>query len=306
MRHISELIPSTGIPAASGLERGVSLAPLTTWRIGGPAELFWEADAERLPEVLAWCHNHEVPVRFLGRGSNVLIDDAGLSGLVISTRKLMKRIWFEDGLIHAEAGVTMPVLSRFAASLGYGGYEYLIGIPGSVGAGIAINAGLTAKGRREIADVLVNVDLLDAQGKLLREDAVQLEMGYRCSNIGWRGLVVTAARFKPTYEASAEDITHRTAEHLAERRRKQPLTKHTAGSTFKQPEGGKAAGWYIETAGMKGARVGDAVVSELHANWIVNEGSATSRDVRDLMNQIVERVFEVHGVELKPEVMFLP
>lgn len=287
------------------IQNNVLLAPYTTWKIGGPAAWFWEPDEKRLPEVLQTCYEQGIKVCFLGRGSNVLIDDAGLDGLVICTKRTLQQIKVdEDGIITAQAGVPMPKLSNFASKLGYGGYEYLIGIPGSIGAGIAINAGLTAHGRREIGDVLIDVQLMDRKGSIFSEKAEELALGYRCSNIPDRELFVLSARFKATYEATAEEIRDKTVQHLKERRRKQPLSKATAGSTFKQPKGGRAAGWYIDEAGLKGYQIGGAKVSEKHANWIENTGNATSADVLNLMSYITEQVNRKFNIHLEKEVRY--
>jgi UDP-N-acetylmuramate dehydrogenase len=283
----------------------VQLASYTTWKIGGPATYFWEPDAEQLPEVLSFCKINNIKVYFLGRGSNVLISSKGLEGLVICTKRSFQEIVVgDDGIIMAQGGVPMPKLSSFASKLGYGGYEYLIGIPGSIGAGIAINAGLTAHGRREIGDVLLDVELMDKEGNVWKEKAEDMNLGYRSSNIIERGLFVLSARFKATYEASAAEIREKTLVHLKERRRKQPLSKATAGSTFKQPEGGKPAGWYIDQAGLKGYQIGGAKVNEKHANWIENIGSATSADVVNLMSYITEQVKRKFDIYLEKEVKY--
>ncbi|MDI6401470.1 UDP-N-acetylmuramate dehydrogenase [Balneolaceae bacterium ANBcel3] len=288
-----------------GFKKKVMLAPYTTWNIGGPATYFWEPNVEQLPKVLEYAHKNAIPVWFLGRGSNVLIDSKGLDGIVICTRKSLQEINLKDDVITAEAGVPMPKLSKFAAGLGWGGYEYLIGIPGTVGAGIAINAGLTANGRKEIGDVLIDVELMDMKGNRWWESKERLALGYRASNIPERRLFILRARFKATYHDEIEEIKHKTATHLAERRRKQPLSKPTAGSTFKQPEGGKPAGWYIDRAGMKGFQIGDAKVSEKHANWIENDGNATSNDVLQLMQVIKNKVASEFSVYLESEVVAL-
>jgi UDP-N-acetylmuramate dehydrogenase len=287
------------------VKRNIELAPYTTWRIGGPAQYFWEPDVERLPEVLSFCSQHEIPVWFLGRGSNTLVSSNGLNGLVICTKKVMQKLDVHENIIVAEAGVPMPALSKFAANLGWGGYEYLIGIPGSIGAGIAINAGLTAKGRKEIGDVLIEAELMDNKGNRWWEQKEELHLGYRCSNIPGRGLFVLRARFKATYQASDKEIKHTTASHLTERRRKQPLSKATVGSTFKQPEGGKPAGWYIDQAGLKGLKVGGAKVSEKHANWIENMQSGSSEDVLKLVGLIKDKVSESFNITLEEEFEYL-
>lgn len=283
----------------------IPLATYTTWKIGGPAKYFWEPTKELLPEVLSFCNDKNIKVWYLGRGSNVLIDSNGLDGLVICTKKALLNIKEENGIITAEAGVPMPALSKFAAKLGYGGYEYLIGIPGTIGGGISINAGLTANGRKEIGDVLIDVELINKKGNIFWEQKDELDLVYRGSNLQKRELFVLSARFKPTYISAEEEIKHKTADHLAERRRKQPLSKPTAGSTFKQPKGCKAAGWYIEKCGLKGKCIGGAKISEKHANWIETTKIATSDDVINLINHVKDVVNDRFNIFLEEEVVIL-
>ena len=297
LKRLINIIPSAAY--------NVPLAPYTTWKIGGNAELFWEPEIHRLPEVIRYCYKYNIPVHYLGRGSNVLISDDGLKGLVICTKKALQEIEFKDNCIEAESGVPLPKLARFAAKHGFGGYEFLIGIPGTVGGGIVINAGLTAKKRLEISDLLLEVELLYPDGSLKWKNRDELGLTYRSSNILDQSIFVTKARFKPTWHASEKEIRAKTAEHLADRRRKQPLSKATAGSTFKQPPGGKPAGWYIDKAGLKGFQIGGVKVSEKHANWLINTGSATSEDIMKLMNHIITEVENSFGVILESEVRYL-
>jgi UDP-N-acetylmuramate dehydrogenase len=289
-----------------GVEQNVSLAPLTTWRIGGPAEQFWAASTDGVGPMIRACHEYGVPFYYLGRGSNVLIDDQGLQGMILCTRKSMQNIGLDGDLVVAEAGVPLPTLSKFVANLGVGGFEFMIGVPGNVGAGVAINAGLTAKGVKDVKGVLHSVDVLTREGELLSLSAEDARLRYRGSLILDNGWFVVRARFQLGQRTSPEEIRKHTSDHLAERRRKQPLNKDTAGSTFRQPEGGQAAGWYIEQAGLKEYRVGGAMVSAKHANWIENDGSASSDDVRQILHDIRERVHEHFGVWLEREVRILP
>ncbi|NBC05525.1 MAG: UDP-N-acetylmuramate dehydrogenase, partial [Bacteroidetes bacterium] len=228
------------------LKTEISLAPYTTWNIGGPATFFWEPSYDALPSVIELCTKEKIPVYFLGRGSNVLINENGLDGLVICTKKALQEITFDGNLIHAQSGVPLPKLAKFAAKQGFGGYEFLIGIPGTVGGGIVINAGLTAKKRLEVSDILEEAELLYPDGSLEWKKSEDLGLKYRSSNLLDKNIFVRKARFKSTWFASEKEIRNKIADHLADRRRKQPLGKSTAGSTFKQPEEGRAAGWYID------------------------------------------------------------
>lgn len=288
------------------IQENVELAPYTTWRVGGRARWFWEPDVQDLAGVLRHCYEQSIPTYFLGRGSNTLIADEGLDGLVICFKKALRDIHHEGQVIVAEAGVPLPALSKYAASLGYGGYEFLIGVPGTVGAGVGINAGLSAKVVKEVSDIVLDVDVLTPLGKLKTLSNQDLKFAYRESAVLEAHDLVVRARFKLEHTSTPEAIRHKTAEHLAERRRKQPLSKATAGSTFKRPSGGEPAGWYIDQAGLKGYQVGGAKVSEKHANWVENTGSATAQDIRAVIKDVQDKVAETFEVRLEREVRYLP
>ena len=290
------------------VQENVPLAGFTTWKVGGPARWYAEPSAEEVTLFLQTAKKCSIPVYFLGRGSNVLIPDEGLEGLVLHGWKSLGKIErISENQVEAEAGVPMPRLSRFVADLGCGGFEFLIGIPGTVGGGVAMNAGLRVPMVREIADVLESVDVVEKDtGELrtLARDACGLQ--YRHSRFLTEGQFILRARFSlEDFSRSREAIRRLTAHHLEERRIKQPLSRQTAGSTFKQLSGGPATGWYIDKAGLKGMRVGGALVSQKHANWIETEKGATAEDVRDVMRLVIERVRKRYGVTLEPEVQFM-
>lgn len=290
------------------VRKDISLAPFTTWKVGGVAQWYAEPTTEELPGLLRLAREHGVPVFFLGRGSNVLIADEGLPGLVIHTWKALLGIRrIGEDMVEAEAGVPLPRLSRFVADLGCAGFEFLIGIPGTVGGGVVINAGLRAPLRREVQDILAEVDIVELDGKIITLPASEIGLRYRHSNLFDRGSFVLRARFVLQDFASGSDvIRRRTAHHLLERKQKQPLSRQTAGSTFKQVRAGPATGWYLEKAELKGRRVGGAVVSVKHANWIETDATATATDVSELMKIMVNEVHSKFGVVIKREVRFLP
>ncbi len=294
------------ITLSRGLREHVPLAPFTTWRIGGPARWFAEPRADELLPLLAAARQDGLRVHFIGRGSNLLVDSAGLDGLVVVTRNSLASLRRAGDTLVAEAGVSLPRLSKAAAGEGFKGFEFLVGIPGTVGGGVMINAGLTMFRPREIAAVLDRVDLIDAQLQPVSVRADAIEPGYRSTSLLQSGACVARAVFRLEEQGDPEAIHRDTLEHLAERKRKQPLDKFTAGSTFKQPANGHPAGWYIEQAGLKGSRSGGAFISLKHGNWIENNGSATSDDVRRLMDRVVAEVGARFGVTLEPEVRCLP
>lgn len=287
------------------IQQDISLAPYTTWKIGGSARWFAEPSLDEASALMRWALEREIPIYFLGRGSNVLIDDAGLPGLVFLTRNSLTHLYREGDRIIAGSGVFLPKLSRFAAHQGFSGFEFLIGIPGTVGGAVVMNAGLTVFCPREMVAIVENFDVLNPDGSVETLTMDDINAGYRKTNLLEGGRLVLQARFRLEKEGDPDKIRRVTFEHLAERKRKQPLSMPTAGSTFRSPPGSKGAGWYIEQAGLKGCQIGQARVSPMHANWIENLGGATSKDIRQLMKHIQNRVEDCIGVRLEPEIRFL-
>lgn len=286
------------------LREHVVLAPFTTWRVGGPARWYAEPAPETLPGLLAFAAERKLPVYLLGRGSNTLIPDEGVEGLVLHFRSGFQELRLEagEGILYAEAGVSLPKLSRYAAQQACPGFEFLVGIPGTVGGGIAMNAGTVAYSPRCMADVLDSVQVLAMDGTPHSLEASALGLDYRKSNLAETGYIVTSARFHAQPGNDADGIRQRTLQHLEERKRLQPLDKPTAGSTFVNPGTGKSAGQYIEEAGLKGFSIGGAMVSPKHANWIENTGTATARDIKALIAHIQAVVQARFGIALRTEI----
>lgn len=287
------------------IQENKPLAPYTTWKIGGAARWLAEPTIEEVPELVNWANEKGIPIYFLGRGSNVLIDDSGLPGLVILTRNSMTHLYREDNQIVAGSGVFLPKLSKLAAREGFSGFEFLIGIPGTVGGALVLNAGLTVFRPREMVAVVKNFDVLNPDGSIETLTMQDVNVGYRQTDLLDGRRFILQARFRLEEEGNSAEILRQTFEHLAERKRKQPLDMPTAGSTFRSPPGSKGAGWYIERAGLKGLQIGAARVSPVHANWIENLGGATSADVRQLMEHIQSKVKASMGINLEPEIRFL-
>ncbi|NBD37230.1 MAG: UDP-N-acetylmuramate dehydrogenase [Verrucomicrobia bacterium] len=293
-------------------ERDVPLAPLTTWKIGGPAE--WYAaprTREDLLAALAWAKTEGCPLTILGRGSNVLLPDEGLSGLTVVLRHYAPETVLHgeagDGsrLFETGAGFSLPRLAREAAAAGYGGYSFYIGIPGTVGGAVVMNAGFGPGDERQTAHRCEEVEALRPGEAPRWRPYADFGPTYRHTALIGSDAVVLTARFRFRERASAESLRQATAEHLAMRKRMQPLTRPTAGSVFKGTSEGQPAGRLIDEAGLKGLRIGGAVVSEKHANWIENHGGATAADVRALIVRIQERVQARTGIFLEPEVRML-
>lgn len=295
------MIPDLTIP----LRENVALAPMTSWKVGGPARYLAEPTEDEAPGLIRWAGERGIPVYFLGRGSNVLVADEGLPGLVLLTRNSMCRLEHDKNHIIAGAGVSLPKLSSFAASIGYSGFEFLAGIPGTVGGATVLNAGLTVFRPREMRSIIQSFDLINLKGEVSLHSMDDVHVGYRQTDLLRGDRMVIRARFKLEEAGDPAKIHQNTLEHLQERKSKQPLNKPTAGSTFRSPPGTKGAGWYIEQSGLKGFQIGGAIVSHKHANWIENTGNATSSDIRDLIAHIEVEVERKTGIRLDPEVRFL-
>jgi UDP-N-acetylmuramate dehydrogenase len=298
----SKIIPKNKSPL---ILENHPLAPLTTWRIGGAAaRLAAPADLEQVWGLMRLAYDRGWPLFFLGRGSNVLIDDAGLPGLTLHLAKSLQGLERHGDTLRAGAGVSLPRLAQAAARLGFGGFEFLAGIPGTVGAGVRLNAG--AEGE-SLAGVLSRVWVATPQLQLLELTPAELGLGYRTSLfLNFPHWLVVEAEFTLAHPAAPEAIRARMAALIAQRKIRQPANPRSCGSVFKNPAGGPAAGWLIEAAGFKGRRLGDAVVSRKHANFILNAGSATAAQVKALMADIEAKVWQTQGVALEREVVVLP
>lgn len=281
------------------------LAPLTTWKIGGPAaRLAAPADLEDIYRLLELARERGWPWFCLGRGSNVLIDDAGLPGLTLHLARSLQGLERRGDSLRVGAGVALPRLAQAAARLGFAGFEFLAGIPGTVGAAVRLNAG--AEGR-SLAEVLQRVRVVTPRLQLLEFRPEELGLGYRSSLLlNFPHWLVVEAEFHLAQPAGPEAIKARMAELLKARRARQPANPRSCGSVFKNPPGGPAAGWLIEAAGFKGRRLGDAVVSRKHANFILNHGRASAAQIKALISEIQEQVWRTQGVALEREVVFLP
>lgn len=300
----SEFLSSLPPSISDKIQADVPLSNFTTWKVGGPAKWLIEPNSQEIHEVVTKAFAANVPVQFIGRGSNLLISDKGFNGLVILTRNSLTNIQRIENEIIAESGVSLPRLSKFAAAQGFKGYEFLIGIPGTVGGGIAMNCGLTVYQPQEITSVLIDFDVFDIDQLTVRSGLTMRDVNaaYRTTDIQNGRLFVIRARFKLEESGIPKEISAKTISHLRDRKSKQPLAMPTAGSTFKSMPEGKSAGWYIEQAGLKSSKVGGAKVSEKHANWIENTGDATAADILSLIQKIEKTVLEKFQVSLEREV----
>ena len=273
----------------------------TTFKIGGPADYFLVPETgEEVGEIIKICRKTDTPYFILGNGSNLLVGDGGYRGAVIQVYRNMSAVTVEGTTITAQAGALLSAVAAAAKNASLTGFEFAGGIPGTVGGAAVMNAGAYGG---EMKDVLVEVTVMDAEGKIFAIPAEKLELGYRTSVIKKAGYIVLEAKIR-LKEGDQEAIRERMKELTIQRTTKQPLEYPSAGSTFKRPEG-YFAGKLVMDSGLRGYQVGGARVSEKHCGFVINAGDATAKDVRTLMDNVRDIVYEKYGVTLEPEVKFL-
>ena len=275
------------------------MAKHTSFKIGGPAEVMsFPKNCGELAEILKQSALLDIKPIILGAGTNVLVPDKGMDGLVICLKDCMDGMErLEGDRVYIAAGVTMARAAVFAAGQNLGGMEFAHGIPGTVGGGVYMNAGAYGG---EIKDICESVDVMYLDGTLVTVPAEQMQFSYRHSRLEDEPAIVVGAVFKLTPKPEAE-VREQMQELLKKRKASQPLELPSAGSAFKRPVGGYAAA-LIDQAGLKGYQVGGAAISEKHAGFAVNLGGATAQDVVNLLKQVAEIVYEKSGIQLEPEV----
>ncbi len=291
------------LAAAGEVQTDHPLSGLTTYKFGGTAAWYAEVGSrDQLDRVLSARNaaTPPVPIFVLGRGSNVVVSDAGYSGLVIKLVGQFNELSIEGALVNAGAGVSLPRLARFCAMNERGGLEFFVGIPGSVGGAVAMNAGGHGA---DTAAWLVDATVLNVVlGTSVVDDAAALDLSYRHSRLGPDD-VVLGARFR-TVARDADEAEQLMRQITTWRREYQPGGTYNAGSVFKNPPG-DAAGRIIDEAGLKGLRRGGVSVSERHANFFVATDAACAQDVYDLVAAVRATVLEHSGTDLQPEIRFI-
>jgi UDP-N-acetylenolpyruvoylglucosamine reductase len=282
------------------IEEGVALSRFTTLGTGGRARYFAKPERlDELLELLVWAQERGVSVEVVGLGSNLLAHDDGVDALVLKLAGELARARVEGETLVAGGGAPNAVSLHRARAAGLGGFEFASAIPGTAGGGVRMNAGAYGSDWR---DVLVDAVVADAGGARTATPA-ELDLSYRHSNLV-AGQVVAEVRFR-LYRRTPDEVKARVAELLAQRKATQPTNKRTFGSVFKNPGGELGAGRMLEACGLKGHRIGGAVMSPRHANFIENAGGATSADAIALMAEARRRARDRFGVELEHEVQFL-
>lgn len=287
-----------------GEERVLTDEPMnrhTTFRIGGPADYFLLPESyEDIKGIIKICIEEELPYFVLGNGSNLLVSDEGYRGVIIQMFKNFNQVTVEGTCIRAASGALLSTIAAAARNASLTGFEFAGGIPGTLGGAVVMNAGAYGG---ELKDVLKEATVLTKDGDIFTIPVEELEMGYRTSRVKTSGYLVLEAVIA-LKEGDQDAIKARMKELTEQRTTKQPLEYPSAGSTFKRPKG-YFAGKLIMDSGLRGYRVGGAQVSEKHCGFVINTGSACAKDVRDLMDDVIDKVREKFGVTLEPEVKFL-
>lgn len=273
----------------------------TTFRIGGPADcLVLPQSVEEVEQVVMMCKAYQVPYYILGHGSNILVSDAGMEGVVIKLYQNLEAFHIEGTIVKAQAGVMLYKLGVALRNAGLTGFEFAAGIPGTLGGAVMMNAGAYGG---EMKDIVESVQILDENGKLIELSGEEMDFSYRHSVVEDRDYIVVGATLR-LVKGDPEAIGAKMEELALLRKTKQPLEFPSAGSTFKRPEG-YFAGKLIQDAGLKGYSVGDAQVSEKHSGFVVNKGNATAKDVLQLISDVQRIVKEQFDVLLEPEVRLI-
>lgn len=273
----------------------------TTFRIGGNADVFVNASSsEEIVSIISYCLEHHIPYMCMGNGSNMLVSDNGIRGVVTSIGSNMSEVQVVDNMIYAEAGALMSKIASAALGAELSGFETLSGIPGTVGGGIYMNAGAYGG---EIKSVLKNVTFISKNNDIVTMDTDQLELSYRHSIFETNGGIIVKCCLE-LKKGNKNEISAAMKEYSKRRSEKQPLSMPSAGSTFKRPEG-HFAGKLIQDAGLMGFSIGGAQISTKHAGFIVNTGNATAADVLALIEHVRKTVFAQSGIMLEPEVRLI-
>ena len=299
MQNIYELL--CGCAGGENVRRQEPMSLHTTFRIGGPADLFvTPGNIQAVADSIRICKETQTPYAVIGNGSNLLVSDTGYRGVIIQISRNLNQVSVNGEEIRAQAGAMLSVIAKTALSESLTGFEFASGIPGTLGGAAVMNAGAYGG---EMKDVLTEVTVLTREGEIRTVPAGKLEMGYRTSLAAKNGWIILEAVLK-FQKGDAEAIRGRMEELKMQRVTKQPLDLPSAGSTFKRPEG-YFAGKLIMDAGLRGFTVGGAQISEKHCGFVVNKGGATAEDVRNLICAVQKKVQEDAGVKLEPEVKFL-
>jgi len=269
----------------------------TSMKVGGPVDaLLFPRDVGELKKVVRYARKKSIPVMILGKGTNMIVRDKGVRGWMVNLTQGLKKIRAKGEVVEAEAGAPLQRLVQFSVQKGLAGFEPFYGIPGTVGGGLAMNAGAWGS---ELKDILLSMTLMKENGDIVKRRRSRLRFSYRGLALPSKWIILKG-QFQ-LKKGKKKEMVERIKSYSEQRREKQPLDYPSAGSIFKNPAGGSAGRW-IEEAGLKGYRMGQAMVSERHANFIINLGHATATDVIHLIEWVETKVSEEKGVSLEREV----
>lgn len=286
--------------------RIITDAPMSeqvSFKTGGNADILaFPYNAQCLAEIIKYAKENDIPITIIGNGSNLLISDNGIRGIVVKTAGALNKTECNDSIITADAGVSLSKVCTIALENKLSGAEFAYGIPGTIGGAVCMNAGAYGG---EIRDILLDVTHITPDGKIETVEVQKLDLSYRHSFYSNNpDYIITSARFKLHKDSPAE-IKTKMDDFISRRKLKQPLEYPSAGSTFKRPEG-YFAGKLIEDCGLKGYKIGGAMVSEKHAGFVINYNHATTKDITELIKYIQKTVKEKTGVTLETEVKMIP
>lgn len=282
------------------MQENAKMSEHINFRVGGPVDILLTPNTkEQIVETIKICKENKIPFYVLGNGSNVLVKDSGIRGVVIKLSEF-NNIVRDGNIIKAESGALLKDVSAEALKASLTGFEFACGIPGSVGGAVFMNAGAYDG---EISFVIKEAEVMDEEGNIITLSKEELKLGYRTSIIMKKNYIIISATFY--FESGEKDkIEGRVSELTNKREEKQPLEFPSAGSTFKRPEG-HFAGKLIQDAGLKGFTLGGAAVSGKHCGFIINKGNATAKDILDLIEYVQKEVKKQFGVDLYPEVRII-
>jgi len=284
----------------------VPLEKFTTWGVGGTARYYWRYAERLLPHAIDWASKMAVPWVILGKGSNVLIEDSGFDGLVIhmvGNRKIS--IDHAVGTVACSATVPMPALAMATAKLGFTGLEWMAAIPGTVGGGIVMNAGVGSVFNGDISSHLISGMLFQPGVGFVEIPSEKCNFGYRYSRLQAENSICISGIFRITKEENSLMPLSRLTSLLKARKAKQPLAQRTAGSTFKSPAG-HPIGKLLEKSGVRGLKIGGARVSDTHCNWIETSNGCKSSDIVKIICEMRRLTFVRYGIRIDPEVKRIP
>lgn len=287
--------------SADKLIANAPMRDYTTFKIGGPADLLALPETEdEIRELIKRAKENNIKFYILGNGSNTLVKDGGIRGLVIYINSQFNKVSFDGELLTAQAGITMSALAKSAMCAELAGLEFASGIPGTIGGGVYMNAGAY---NGEIGDLVQSVTVLDENLEIKTYNKDKLNFSYRNSSISKSGYVILSVTLK-LEKGNREEIDNQIKDYTRRRRERQPLEYPNAGSMFKRPQGAFAAA-LIDNAGLKGTRVGDAQISTKHCGFFINLGNATAKDVLGLVEHTQKVVLNKFGILLEPEVKII-